>query len=79
MTIEPIDLAIDLLTYFSLNYKEFSFKKSFFDTLYGNSMLRKAIEANESIDMLKLSIDKDVIDFKEKRKPYLMYKQKHKQ
>ena len=79
ISIEPIDLVIDLLIYFNLNYTEFLFEESFFDTLYGNSMLREYIETNNSIDMLKLSINNDVIDFKEKRKPYLMYKQKHKQ
>ena len=106
-SIEPIDLAIDLLSYFS-RYDSFSFKDSFFDTLYGNSDLRLYIYENESLNeadglsnqykprgghnYIKRHIDfkdnsakiittikKDVIKFKEFRKDYLIYKQKHKQ
>ena len=77
-SIEPIDLAIDLLSYFN-HYNEFSFKNSFFDTLYGNSDLRSSINNIDNLDKIITTIKKDVIKFKEFRKDYLIYKQKHKQ
>tara|TARA_Y100001936_G_scaffold46250_1_gene45097 strand:+ start:2704 stop:5232 length:2529 start_codon:yes stop_codon:yes gene_type:complete len=77
-SIEPIDLAIDLLSYFS-RYDSFSFKDSFFDTLYGNSDLRLSISNIDSLSKIVTRIKKDVIKFKEFRKDYLIYKQKHKQ
>jgi len=77
-SIEPIDLAIDLLSYFS-RYDSFSFKDSFFDTLYGNSDLRLSISNIDSLSKIVTTIKKDVIKFKEFRKDYLIYKQKHKQ
>lgn len=76
-SIQPIDLAIDLLSYFN-HYNDFSFKDSFFDTLYGNSDLRLAINI-DNLDKIITSIKKDVINFKEFRKDYLIYKQQHKQ
>ena len=80
-SIQPIDLAIDLLSYFN-DYNDFSFKESFFDTLYGNSDLRLSItniKGYYSLDKIMSTIKKDVIKFKEFRKDYLIYKQKHKQ
>ena len=77
-SIEPIDLAIDLLSYFN-HYDEFSFKDSFFDTLYGNSDLRLSVTNSDNLDKIIASIEKDVVKFKDFRKDYLIYKQKHKQ
>ena len=77
-SIEPLDLAIDLLSYFN-QYNDFSFKDSFFDTLYGNSDLRLSITNGDNLDKIMITIKEDVIKFKELRKDYLMYKQKHKQ
>jgi solute:Na+ symporter, SSS family len=79
LSIEPIDLVIDLLSYFHNNYDQFLFKDNFFDKLYGNSNLRNSIIKREDLNKLRKSIDNDVIKFKEYRKSYLMYKQKHKQ
>ena len=77
-SIEPIDLAIDLLDYFN-NYDDFSFKDSFFDTLYGSSDLRLSIIGVDNLDKIIAGIKDDVTKFKEFRKDYLIYKQKHKQ
>ena len=77
-SIEPLDLSIDLLSYFN-QYNDFSFKDSFFDTLYGKSDLRLSISNSDNIDKIFTGIKQDVIKFKEFRKDYLIYKQKHKQ
>ena len=77
-SIEPIEFAIDLMIYFN-QYNDFSFKDSFFDTLYGKSDLRLSISNSDNIDKIFTGIKQDVIKFKEFRKDYLIYKQKHKQ
>ena len=77
-SIEPIEFAIDLLDYFK-GYEEFAFNEPFFDTLYGSSDLRLAINENKNINKILNKIDEDVIKFKSLRKDYLLYKQKHKQ
>ena len=61
-SIEPIDLTINLLSYFN-QYSEFSFKDSFFDTLYGNSDLRLSITNIDNLDKITESIRQDIIKF----------------
>ena len=77
-SVEPIEFAIDLMTYFN-QYNNFSFKDSFFDTLYGKSDLRLSMSNSENMDKILTAIKQDVVKFKEFRKDYLIYKQKHKQ
>ena len=71
-SIEPIDLAIDLLDYFN-NYDDFSFKDSFFDTLYGSSDLRLSITNIDNLDKIISNIKEDVIEFNKVREKYLLY------
>ena len=77
-SIEPLEFAIDLLVHFN-DYEQFNFNDSFFDTLYGSSDLRLAINKNNNINNILYKIDNDVVKFKEQRKDFLIYKQKHKQ
>ena len=77
-SIEPLEFAIDLLVHFN-DYEQFNFNDSFFDTLYGSSDLRLAISKNNDINNILHKIDNDVVKFKEQRKDFLIYKQKHKQ
>ena len=77
-SIEPLEFAIDLLVHFN-DYEQFNFNDSFFDTLYGSSDLRLAISKNNDINNVLYKIDNDVVKFKEQRKNFLIYKQKHKQ
>ena len=71
-SIEPIDLAIDLLSYFN-HYNDFSFKESFFDILYGNSDLRLSITNIDNLDKIISNIKEDVIEFNKVREKYLLY------
>ena len=50
-----------------------SFFNNFFDKLAGNDKLRKQIISNMSIEDIKLSWQDDLLEFKEKRKKYLIY------
>ena len=45
----------------------------FMDKLAGTDKLRKAIMAGKSAEQIKLSWQAAIIDFKQKRKPYLLY------
>lgn len=45
----------------------------FMDKLAGTDKLRKAIIAGESVEQIRLSWQAGIIDFKQKRKPYLLY------
>ena len=71
-SIEPIDLAIDLLSYFN-HYNDFSFKESFFDILYGSSDLRLSITNIDNLDKIISNIKEDVIEFNKVREKYLLY------
>ena len=65
-----------LLNWYNAFVKEdrvFFSSPSFMDKLAGTDKLRKAIIAGKNEAQIKLTWQADIIDFKQKRKPYLLY------
>jgi len=56
------------------NKDEFFLKNNFFDKLAGTDEIRKMIIAGKSADEIKASYQKELEDYRVKRKKYLLYK-----
>lgn len=51
----------------------FRFHKTYFDKLLGTSKVREALEEGRNVEEIIRSYEKDVDNFSEQRKPYLLY------
>ena len=70
-----LDLRFILSWYKAFSERDVTFFNSpkFMDKLAGTDKLRKAIIAGQSAEQIRLSWRAGIIDFKQKRKPYLLY------
>ncbi len=72
---EPVKFGINLIYVFHKLYPEnFSFRENWIDKLWGSSFLRESILDNKTPDIIFKAYQKELQNFKEYRKHFLLYK-----